>query len=77
MAMASVAASAFGEQLFAQLLPALAKTGGQAIISPLSVWFALLLLLNGAGKCLDLLAAPHRVTAHTQRPRRRPMCVDP
>lgn len=48
--MASTAALQFGQLLYTSLI----ETGAvgpavQAIVSPLSVWFALLLLLNGAG----------------------------
>lgn len=52
--MASAASLQFGQQLVTSLIPAaeggIAVSGAaQAVLSPLSVWFALVLLLNGAG----------------------------
>lgn len=48
--MASAAAMQFSQQLSAALLPAAQFSGVEiAAVSPLSVWFALVLLLNGAG----------------------------
>jgi hypothetical protein len=50
-AMASTAALQFGQQLVDSLLPSTLAAGSQLVLSPLSVWFALLLLLSGAGVC--------------------------
>lgn len=47
--MASVAALQFGQQLVAGLAQVAAVAPPGAIISPISVWFALVLLFNGAG----------------------------
>lgn len=48
--MASAAALRFGQQLVSTLLPTTVATGSQLVLSPLSVWFALLLVLSGAGE---------------------------
>ncbi len=49
--MATAASVQFGQQLYAGLVSAGAiGPTVQAIISPLSVWFALVLLLSGAGE---------------------------
>jgi hypothetical protein len=52
---ASPASLQFGHQLVTSLIPAaeggIAVAGAaQAVLSPLSVWFALVLLLNGVGE---------------------------
>lgn len=54
----STAALQFGQQLVDTLLPSTLATGSQLVLSPLLVWFALLLLLNGAGnaRCLCAVA---------------------
>jgi hypothetical protein len=48
--MASAASLHFGQQLVTSLLPTALAQGSQLVLSPLSVWLALLLLLNGAGE---------------------------
>jgi hypothetical protein len=52
--MAAVASLQFGQQLMTALVPTLKGSLAigattQAVLSPLSIWFALVLLLNGAG----------------------------
>jgi hypothetical protein len=53
--MASVASLQFGQQLIAGLAQVAAVAPPGAIISPLSVWFALVLLFNGAGECFLII----------------------
>ena len=51
--MASTAALQFGQLLYTSLVQSGAISPAvPAIVSPLSVWFALVLLLNGAGEQL-------------------------
>lgn len=47
--MASSSALVFGQHLVESLLPTTLAAGSSLVISPLSVWFALLLVLSGAG----------------------------
>jgi hypothetical protein len=47
---ASAADLQFGQQLFTALLKSGVGPAG-LVLSPLSVWFALVLVLNGAGAC--------------------------
>lgn len=48
--MASAASLQFGQQLVTSSLPTALAQGSQLVVSPLSVWLALLLLFNGAGE---------------------------
>lgn len=53
--MATAASLAFGQQLYGGLVAAGAFPAVQAIISPLSVFLALIILMNGAGEEVEMV----------------------